>query len=86
MPAAALASALWLLLDDYPRHPDPALDACLDRLLSAASPRVEVAGEPAAAWCNLARLLLEGLLEVDGGLLAFDADEVAELLRLHGLA
>ncbi|HCL3924688.1 TPA: helix-turn-helix transcriptional regulator, partial [Pseudomonas aeruginosa] len=30
------ASALWLLLDDYPRHPDPALDACLDRLLSAA--------------------------------------------------
>ncbi|EOQ78176.1 transcriptional regulator [Pseudomonas aeruginosa VRFPA02] len=80
------ASALWLLLDDYPRHPDPALDACLDRLLSAASPRVGWwLASRRRPQCNLARLLLEGeLLEVDGGLLAFDADEVAELLRLHG--
>ncbi|MGV8448782.1 ATP-binding protein, partial [Pseudomonas aeruginosa] len=67
------ASALWLLLDDYPRHPDPALDACLDRLLSAASPRVGWwLASRRRPQCNLARLLLEGeLLEVDGGLLAF---------------
>ncbi len=55
------ASALWLLLDDYPRHPDPALDACLDRLLSAASPRVGWwLASRRRPQCNLARLLLEG--------------------------
>ncbi|PTC38534.1 LuxR C-terminal-related transcriptional regulator [Pseudomonas paraeruginosa] len=80
------ASALWLLLDDYPRCPDPALDACLDRLLSAASPRVSWwLASRRRPQCNLTRLLLEGeLREVDAGQLAFDLTEVADLLRLHG--
>ncbi|ABR82110.1 LuxR family transcriptional regulator [Pseudomonas aeruginosa] len=80
------ASALWLLLDDYPRCPDPALDACLDRLLSAASPRVSWwLASRRRPQCNLTRLLLEGeLREVDAGQLAFDLTEVVDLLRLHG--
>ncbi|MEG7362709.1 LuxR C-terminal-related transcriptional regulator [Pseudomonas citronellolis] len=77
---------LWIMLDDYPREPDAALDACLDRLLAQASPWVSwwLASRRRPA-CNLARLLLEGeLLELGAAELGFDAAELEAFLLRNG--
>lgn len=77
---------LWVMLDDYPREPDAELDACLDRLLSQASPLVGwwLASRRRPA-CNLARLLLEGeLLEVEAAQLHFSEAELTDWLRQGG--
>lgn len=77
---------LWIMLDDYPREPDAALDACLDRLLAQASPWVSwwLASRRRPA-CNLARLLLEGeLLELGEAELGFDAAELEAFLLRNG--
>ena len=74
------------MLDDYPREPDAALDACLDRLLAQASPWVSwwLASRQRPA-CNLARLLLEGeLLELGAAELGFDAAELEAFLLRNG--
>ena len=72
----------WLFIDDYCRHPDPALDALLDRLLAVSS--------PALVWwissrrrplCNWPRLLLDdALYECESATLALTQDEVAAAL------
>ncbi|MBM7060090.1 helix-turn-helix transcriptional regulator [Pseudomonas sp. UL073] len=73
---------LWIALNDYPRQASPELDACLDRLVeqTPANLRWWVCGRRRPAW-NLPRLLLQGdLFEVDGPALAFDAQELQQLL------
>lgn len=77
----AYPAPLWLVLDDYPHDPDPALDACLDRLLAQPDLplRLLVSARQRPAW-NLPRLLLAGdLLELDAGELAFDPAETQQL-------
>ncbi|WP_246533194.1 hypothetical protein [Pseudomonas lalucatii] len=77
------ARRLWLFLDDYPREPDAALDACLDRLLGAAAAGIGwwLASRRRPA-CNLPRLLLEGeLFELGAADLRFSAEEVGAWLR-----
>jgi ATP/maltotriose-dependent transcriptional regulator MalT len=83
---AALAQeprALWIMLNDYPREPDAALDACFDRLLSASAATLGWwLGSRRRPACNLPRLLLEGeLFELDHADLAFGAEEVEAWLR-----
>lgn len=74
---------LWIMLNDYPALPDPALDAALDQLLSCSPDGLEwwlVSRRRPA--CNLSRLLLEGaLLEVGPCDLAFSEPEVAHWLQ-----
>lgn len=72
----------WLVLDDYCRHPEPAVDALLDRLLAL--------NNPALTWwiatrrrppCNWPRLLLDDELhECDSTTLALTAQEIAQAL------
>ncbi|UVE16902.1 LuxR C-terminal-related transcriptional regulator [Pseudomonas sp. LS44] len=79
---------LWIVLNDYPRHSSPELDACLDRLIeqTPANLRWWVCGRRRPAW-NLPRLLLQGdLFELDGQALAFDEGELRELLEVQRLA
>lgn len=75
--------ALWLILNDYPREPDAALDACLDRLLWASPAGLNWwLGGRRRPSCNLPRLLLEGeLLELGSADLAFTQDELALWLQ-----
>ena len=80
---AVWRSPTWLMLDDYARQPDPALDACLDRLIAASGGAItwwlSTRRRPA---CNLPRLLIDGdLLEFDAATLAFQPDELVPLLR-----
>lgn len=78
---------LWLMLDDYPREPDSALDACFDRLLdqSAVSVTWWVSSRLQPSW-NLPRLLLQGdLCELQAEELALTAEELAALLERHRL-
>lgn len=75
-------SATWLFIDDYCRAQAPALDALLDRLLTAASPTLtwwlSARRRPA---CNWPRLLLDDeLCECSGPELAFDPDEICRLI------
>ncbi|WP_369959871.1 LuxR C-terminal-related transcriptional regulator [Pseudomonas benzenivorans] len=74
---------LWLFLDDYPRAPDAALDACLERLLGAAADGIRWwLGSRRRPTCNLPRLLLEGeLLELSAADLCFSGEEVGAWLR-----
>lgn len=82
-----VSEPIWLMLDDYPRTPDAALDDCFDRLLAVASPQI--------GWwlasrrrpkCNLTRLLLEGeLLELDAATLALSQGELDRYLQLSAL-
>lgn len=84
---AAWSTPLWLMLDDYPREPDPALDACVDRLLERAPAAISwwVSSRRQPLW-NLPRLLLQGdLCEVEAGELALDGDELAALLERNRL-
>jgi ATP/maltotriose-dependent transcriptional regulator MalT len=72
----------WLVLDDYCRQPEPALDALLDRLLAL--------NNPALTWwiatrrrppCNWPRLLLDDELhECDSATLALTPEEIAQAL------
>ncbi|HBX55626.1 LuxR C-terminal-related transcriptional regulator [Pseudomonas sp. UBA2684] len=83
---AALAAeerALWIMLNDYPREPDDALDACLDHLIGVSPANLNWwLGSRRRPNCNLPRLLLEGeLFELDHRDLAFGAGEVG--LWLH---
>lgn len=81
-----LQQPLWLLLDDYPRSPDAALDQTLNSLLLATPPQV--------CWwiasrrrpqLQLARLLLDGdLFELGSRELAFSESELGELLQRAG--
>ncbi|MFO2462389.1 LuxR C-terminal-related transcriptional regulator [Pseudomonas sp. 15FMM2] len=72
----------WLFLDDYCRVPAPALDALLDRLLAASSPSLTWwLGARRRPACNWPRLLLDDeLWECNGAELAFDRDEVQQLI------
>lgn len=78
---------LWVMLDDYPRVPDSALDDCFDRLLAVASPQVGWwLASRRRPMCNLTRLLLEGeLLELDATALALTRSELDNYLQLSGV-
>ncbi|MBD9460659.1 helix-turn-helix transcriptional regulator [Pseudomonas sp. PDM05] len=75
----------WLFLDDFCRQPAPALDALLDRLLSAASPALTWwLGARRRPLCNWPRLLLDDeLLECSGSELAFSAADIQALAPGH---
>ncbi len=84
---AEATSGLWLFIDDYPRFPDPALDELLNELIHAASAQVHwwLAGRRRPAL-QLMRLLLDGeLFELGSSELAFNQQEIAELLQARGL-
>lgn len=78
-----MSNGLWLLLDDYPRFPDSALDGLLNELLLAAPRRIRWwLASRRRPGLQLSRLLLDGeLFELGTGELAFSADELAELLQ-----
>ncbi|MHB9797067.1 LuxR C-terminal-related transcriptional regulator [Pseudomonas sp. MT3] len=78
---------VWLMLDDYPRTPDAALDECFDRLLAVASPQIGWwLASRRRPMCNLTRLLLEGeLLELDASALALTQGELDRYLQASGL-
>ncbi|UUY08307.1 LuxR C-terminal-related transcriptional regulator [Pseudomonas sp. J452] len=81
-----LQQPLWLMLDDYPRFPDAALDQALNQLILEAPARVLwwVASRRRPK-VQLARLLLDGeLFELGSAELAFSEAEVSELLQLLG--
>lgn len=74
---------IWLVLDDYPAHPSPELDACIDLLLSQPLDGLHllVSTRQRPDW-NLPRLLLAGeLLELDSADLAFDRNELERLIQ-----
>nr|WP_082805328.1 LuxR C-terminal-related transcriptional regulator [Pseudomonas sp. BMS12] len=82
------AQALWLVLDDYPRTPDEALDQLLNELVQESSTSVRwwIASRR-RPHLQLTRMLLSGdLFELDGRELAFTPDEVCELVSLAGHA
>ena len=84
---ATLEQPLWLMLDDYPREPDAALDACFDLLLEHTPENLRwwVGRRLQPGW-NLPRLLLQGqLCELEAEELALDAEELELLLQQHGL-
>lgn len=75
--------ALWLLLDDFPRFPDGALDSLLNDLIQASPRRVHwwvtTRRRPAL---QLSRLLLDGeLFELGSAELACSESELSELLQ-----
>ncbi|AZF39245.1 Transcriptional regulator, LuxR family [Pseudomonas sp. R4-39-08] len=72
----------WLFLDDFCRLPAPALDALLDRLLTASSPALTWwLGARRRPACNWPRLLLDDeLLECGSTELSFSATEIQALL------
>jgi len=85
---AADERPLWLILDDFPRSPDVAFDACLERLLRASpvSHQWWLAGRRRPA-CNLPRLLLDGeLLELGIAELSYTRDELAAWLAQEATA
>lgn len=77
---------LWLVLDDYPRFPNEALDLALNELIQESSSclRWWIASRR-RPQLQLTRLLLGGeLFELDGRELAFTVDELGDWLRLAG--
>ncbi|UIN57409.1 LuxR C-terminal-related transcriptional regulator [Pseudomonas kribbensis] len=80
---ARRSSETWVLIDDYCRNPQPALDALLDRMLAISSPAVTWwIGTRRRPPCNWPRLLLDdALYECEGAMLALTRDEIAQLLR-----
>ncbi|MGE8064415.1 LuxR C-terminal-related transcriptional regulator [Pseudomonas sp. NPDC089569] len=78
---------LWLMLDDYPRSPDNALDSLLNTLLLSSSHRVQwwIASRRRPN-CQLMRLLLERkLLELGPRELALTNAELDEVLDHEAL-
>ncbi|MCQ4306041.1 helix-turn-helix transcriptional regulator [Stutzerimonas frequens] len=83
-----LRQPLWIMLDDYPRDCDAALDACLDMLLDIGPTSVSwwVSSRRQPAW-KLPRLLLQGhLCELDAEALAFTEDELERMLAAQRMA
>lgn len=81
-----LQQPVWLLLDDWPRFPDIALDSLLNGLILDASPQVRwwIASRR-RPQLQLARLLLDGeLFELSSQELAFSDSELDELLQHAG--
>jgi ATP/maltotriose-dependent transcriptional regulator MalT len=80
---ARRSSAIWVLIDDYCRSPEPALDALLDRMLAISSPALTWwIGTRRRPPCNWPRLLLDdALYECEGAALALNRDEIAQVLR-----
>ncbi|WP_339494126.1 helix-turn-helix transcriptional regulator [Pseudomonas sp. EA_35y_Pfl1_P108] len=71
----------WVFLDDFCRLPAPDTDALLDRLLTASSPALSWwLGARRRPACNWPRLLLDDELLECGAELAFDAEEIKQLL------
>ncbi|PKA69237.1 ATP/maltotriose-dependent transcriptional regulator MalT [Pseudomonas baetica] len=83
MALARCAQPTWLVLDDYCRQPDPALDALLDRLLGLSHPALTWwIGTRRRPHCNWPRLLLDGeLFECESATLALTQAEIAQALR-----
>lgn len=80
---ARRSSAIWVLVDDYCRYPEPALDALLDRMLAVSSPALTWwIGTRRRPPCNWPRLLLDdALFECEGVALALTRDEIAQVLH-----
>lgn len=80
---ARRSAATWVLIDDYCRYPEPALDALLDRMLAVSSPALTWwIGTRRRPPCNWPRLLLDdALYECEGAALALTRDEIARVLR-----
>ncbi len=80
---ARRSTVTWVLIDDYCRYPEPALDALLDRMLAISSPAVAWwIGTRRRPSCNWPRLLLDdALYECEGAALALIRDEIAQVLR-----
>ncbi|WP_367255903.1 LuxR C-terminal-related transcriptional regulator [Pseudomonas sp. stari2] len=80
---ARRSTATWVLIDDYCRYPEPALDALLDRMLAVSSPAVTWwIGTRRRPSCNWPRLLLDdALYECEGTALALTRYEIAQVLR-----
>ncbi|UVM28375.1 LuxR C-terminal-related transcriptional regulator [Pseudomonas sp. B21-021] len=80
---ARRTSTTWVLIDDYCRYPEPALDAFLDRMLAVSSPALTWwIGTRRRPSCNWPRLLLDdALYECEGAALALTLDEIAQALR-----
>ncbi|MFI8482708.1 LuxR C-terminal-related transcriptional regulator [Pseudomonas sp. NPDC078700] len=75
--------SVWIILDDYPRQPNFALDACIDFLLERSPDSLHwwIAGRRLPAW-NLPRLLLQGgRVELDAKALALNELELADFLQ-----
>ncbi|MGY2442182.1 LuxR C-terminal-related transcriptional regulator [Pseudomonas sp. SDO52101_S400] len=72
----------WVLIDDYCRYPEPALDALLDRMLAVSSPALTWwIGTRRRPTCNWPRLLLDdALYQCEGAALALTRDEIAQVL------
>ncbi|MGB4074089.1 MAG: LuxR C-terminal-related transcriptional regulator [Pseudomonas sp.] len=78
---------VWLLLDDYPRFADSALDHALNDLILSAPRRVcwWIASRRRPAL-QLSRLLMDGeLFELGAGELSFSVGELGELLQHKAL-
>ncbi|QLF92580.1 helix-turn-helix transcriptional regulator [Pseudomonas sp. ABC1] len=83
-----VARPLWIVLDDYPRAPSAALDACIDRLLDVSNESVRwwVSSRRQPPW-KLSRLVLQGdLHDLQAEALALDAEELQQLLQAHRVA
>lgn len=77
----------WIVLDDYPRGDNVAFDNCLEQLLerSPQTLRWWIGSRRRPDW-SLPRLLLQGgVQEVSALDLAFNEQEIGELLTLHKL-
>lgn len=86
MAMQALAQPVWIILDNYPRFADDALDSQLNRLITTTQGPVQwwIASRRRPQM-QLARLLLEGeLFELDGAELAFTESEVEHLVQAGG--
>lgn len=71
----------WVFLDDFCRLPAPDTDALLDRLLTASSPALSWwLGARRRPACNWPRLLLDDELLECGAELAFNPEEIQQLL------
>ncbi|WP_339488418.1 LuxR C-terminal-related transcriptional regulator [Pseudomonas sp. EL_65y_Pfl2_R95] len=80
--------SVWIILDDYPRQPSFALDACIDYLLERSPDALHwwIAGRRLPAW-SLPRLLLQGgLVELDANALTLTELELADFLEQRHLA
>ena len=74
-------TSAWVFLDDFCRLPAPDTDALLDRLLTASSPALSWwLGARRRPACNWPRLLLDDELLECGAELAFDPEEIKQLL------
>lgn len=84
---AQFRQPLWIMLDDYPREPAPALDSCLDMLFEQGPESLSwwVSSRRQPVW-KLPRLLLQGdLFELDAEALALTEQELRQTLKLQRL-